>query len=262
MTKPNRDPLTFPPPIDVGDPPARFVEHCESFGISLGKEELERQARFLGLMLAANSVMNLTGIREPADAWVKHTFDALTLVGVAQGLREDEPDRPLAVADVGSGGGVPAIPLAIAMSDCQFVLIEATAKKVAFLRHAVRELGLPNVEIVNERAEVVGQAHKTHRGAHDLVTARALGPLAVAAELTVALAKPGGLVALVKGDRAQEELEQAKQALHLLHAGCAGIIETPTGTIVVLEALRKAPRDYPRRVGEPKRVPLGVSRKA
>lgn len=262
MTTPERAPLEFPTAIDVGDPPAIFFEHCEAFGIALEPEEVERQARFLGIMLAANAVLNLTSIREPAGAWVKHTFDALTLVGIAQGLREDEPDRPLAIADVGSGGGVPAIPLAIAMSDCQFVLVEATAKKVAFLQHAVRELGLPNVEVVNERAEVVGQAHKTHRGAYDMVTARALGPLAVASELTVPLAKPGGLIALVKGDRAEAELDEAKQALHLLHAACAGIVDTPTGNIVVLESLRKVPRDYPRRVGEPKRVPLGVSRKA
>ena len=81
------------------------------------------------------------------------------------------------------------------------------------------------------------------------------------AELTVPLAKVGGLVLMTKGKRAEEELANAKQALHLLHAAHAGMVDTPTGRIVVIEKLRRTPRDYPRRDGEPKRAPLGVPKK-
>ena len=76
----------------------------------------------------------------------------------------------------------------------------------------------------------------------------------------VPLAAVGGPVLLVKGGKAEEELEEAKQALHLLHAAHAGTAMTPTGRVVVLEKARNTPRDYPRRDGEPQRVPLGVER--
>jgi Predicted S-adenosylmethionine-dependent methyltransferase involved in bacterial cell division len=90
------------------------------------------------------------------------------------------------------------------------------------------------------------------------VLARAVGRLATLAEITVPFATVGGLCVLIKGAKADEELAEAKAALHLLHAAHAGTVATPTGRIVVLEKLRTTPRDYPRREGEPKRAPLGV----
>ncbi|MFG0259352.1 MAG: 16S rRNA (guanine(527)-N(7))-methyltransferase RsmG, partial [Phycisphaerales bacterium JB041] len=174
--------------------------------------------------------------------------------------------------DVGSGGGLPAIPLAIVSPHLRFTLLEATGKKCDFLRHAITELGLDNAEVLQSRAEAAGQNRGDRqpdgsrlnaiRETFDAATARAVGPLAVIAELTVPLIKPGGLAILVKGQRADEELEEAKQALHLLGAAHAGTVDTPTGRVVVLEKLRVTPRTYPRRDGEPKRAPLGVPKAA
>ena len=89
------------------------------------------------------------------------------------------------------------------------------------------------------------------------MVARAVGRLRVLAELTVPLAKVGGVVALVKGQKADEELAEAKAALHMLHATHAGTVETPTGRIVVLEKRRATPTKYPRPSAEIKRHPLG-----
>ena len=91
--------------------------------------------------------------------------------------------------------------------------------------------------------------------------ARGVGQIAMLSELTVPLVKIGGLVLMTKGQRADEELADAKQALHLLHAAHAGTVDTPTGRVVVIEKLRSTPRDYPPRDGEPKRSPLGVASK-
>jgi 16S rRNA (guanine527-N7)-methyltransferase len=255
--KGERAPLEFDVPAERPAPPAAFHEACESFGIGLDAGEIDRLSLFLAMLLRANERVNLTAIRDTDEAWVRHIFDALTLLSV---LGEVEPpaDTPMCIADIGSGGGLPAIPLAIAMPDARFTLIEATAKKAAFLEAVAAALELANVEVVCERAEAVGQDHRKHRERYDVVTARAVGKVNLIAELCVPLAKVGGAVVLVKGERAEEELAGAKAALHLLHTAPAGVIATPTGRLVVLHKLRKTPRLYPRRVGEPKRKPLGA----
>lgn len=233
--------------------PAGFVEAARELGVEFEASDLERLGRYLAMLLAANEVVNLTAISDAEQAWTRHVLDSLTLMAPLSELEEGAR-----VIDVGSGGGLPGIPLAICMGHLRFTLLEATGKKAQFLRAASAALGLTNVEVVNERAEAAGQDHRDHRERYDAVVARAVGPMSVIAELTVPLAKEGtGRVLLVKGQRAEEELASAKAALHLLHAVHAGTIETPTGKIVVLEKPRKTPRAYPRAAGEPKRRPLG-----
>ena len=157
------------------------------------------------------------------------------------------------------------MPLAIALPHLRFTLLDATTKKTTFLAQVAGALGLENLETLTGRAETLGQDRgvKTgegrvggQRGRYDAVIARAVGPLNVLAEITIPFAQTGGLCALIKGQRAEDELAEAKQALHLLHAAHAGTVETPTGRIVVLEKQRETPKAYPRKPGEPKRQPL------
>src|SRR3954454_20804021 len=114
--------------------------------LSLSDEQHAKLRRYLDLLLAANQTMNLTRIADLPSAEVQHVGDALTAL-------PHLPAEPHRLADVGTGGGVPGIPLAIARPDVQVVLIEATGKKAAFLRSAVAELGLANVEVDQRRAE-------------------------------------------------------------------------------------------------------------
>ena len=233
-------------------PAPGFLEAASGLGIEFEAGEVERLGLYLALLLEANTSFNLTGITDPAEAWTKHVLDSLTLLPLLADLPEGGR-----VADVGSGGGAPALPLAIVLPRARFTLIEATGKKAAFLRETARALGLTNVEVVCERAETLGQDRAGRREKYDAVTARALGHLAVAAELTVPLARPsGGRVLLVKGQRAEEEVAESAGALSRLHAGVAGVVPTPTGRVVVVEKRGATPRDYPRRPGEPKRSPL------
>lgn len=236
-----------------------FKAACATAGIELEPGEPEQLYAYLELLYEANETTNLTAIRDESEAWMKHIFDALTLLPV---IAEITPaGEHLAVCDVGSGGGVPAIPLAIVCPDARFTLLEATGRKVELLNHFVQELGLTNVSVVNSRAEREGAFSSGElRDTFDLVTARALGRTAVAAELCVPLAREGGIIALIKGQKADEELEEAKAALHMLHAVHSGTIDTPTGRLVILEKARRTPKIYPRRDGEPKRSPLGVKK--
>jgi 16S rRNA (guanine527-N7)-methyltransferase len=231
-------------------PTPEFLEAAADFGIAFEDQDLPRLARYLGLLLDANTRFNLTAITDPGEAWMRHIFDSLTLLGPLSEL----PEGAL-VADVGSGGGAPAIPLAIVMPGARFTLIESTGKKAQFLRETIAALALRNAAVIDKRAEEAGQERAT-RERFDAVTARAVGRINVVAELCAPLAKVGGVVLLIKGAKAQEELDEAQTALHRLHLAPAGIIQTPTGRIVAREKQRPTPRMYPRRPGEPKRDPL------
>lgn len=231
-------------------PPTAFLERAAALGIAFESGDLDRLGVFLDLLLEANTRFNLTTVTDPAEAWMRHILDSLSLLPVIASA------EPKTIMDVGSGGGLPGVPLAIVLPNIQFTLLEATGKKAAFLYEVAHEMGLTNVRVVNDRAETVGSDREHHREKYDMVTARAVGRLAVLLELTSPLARPGGHVVAIKGDKAQEEIEEAKGALHRLHCQVAETIRTATNTLVVIEKLRATPKMYPRRPGEPKRVPL------
>ncbi|HRP62829.1 MAG TPA: 16S rRNA (guanine(527)-N(7))-methyltransferase RsmG [Phycisphaerales bacterium] len=231
-------------------PPPIFLEHAAALSIAFEPGDLDRLGVFLDLLLEANTRFNLTTVTDPAEAWIRHILDSLSLLSVIASA------EPKTIMDVGSGGGLPGIPLAIVLPHVQFTLLEATGKKATFLQEVVHEMGLTNVQVVNDRAETVGCDREHYREKYDMVTSRAVGRLAVLLELTSPFARAGGHVVAIKGEKAQEEIEEAKGALHRLHCQVAETIRTATNTIVVIEKLRPTPKMYPRRPGEPKRVPL------
>ena len=237
--------------------PDVFLADAEQLGLAFDPGDLERLGRFLDLLYEANSRMNLTAIRDPAEAWSRHILDSLTLVPWLHAAVDAaaEAGRTPRVIDVGSGGGLPGLVLACVSPGTSITLVESTGKKARFLEETAAALGLDRVRVLAERAEVVGR-DPDHREAHDLVTSRAVGPLNVLAEYLVPLARPDGVVTAIKGARAEEEIAEAKQAIYRLHAEVVEVHPTPTGRIVVLAKKRPVPKAYPRAVGEPKRRPL------
>jgi 16S rRNA (guanine527-N7)-methyltransferase len=170
--------------------------------------------RYLDLLIAANARMNLTRIVDRPQAEILHVADALTLL----------PFLPAAehrLADLGSGGGVPGIILAIARPDARVTLIEATKKKAEFLKSTAAELELSNVDIAPIRAEEAGRSHL--RETFDVVVARAVGTLDWLAEWMLPLAKKGGVALAMKGAKAAEELAAAKRIITRIGGGNAEI---------------------------------------
>ena len=237
--------------------PETFLSEAETLGLAFDPGDLERLERFLALLYEANARMNLTAIRDPADAWNRHILDSLTLLPWVHTAREvaAADGREASLIDVGSGGGLPGLVLACVSPDLPITLVEATGKKARFLQETAKALGLDRVAVLAERAEVIGR-DPAHREAHDLVTARAVGPLNVLAEYLVPLARVDGTILATKGAKAEEEIAQAKQALYHLHAEVLEVHPTSTGRIVAIAKKRAVPRAYPRAVGEPKRKPL------
>jgi 16S rRNA (guanine527-N7)-methyltransferase len=237
-------------PVHMHAPPATFQQQLAEIGIELEPHEPEKLGTFLDLLLEANTRFNLTAIKDREEAWQRHIFDSLTLMPF---IVQADAKR---VIDIGSGGGLPGIPLAIVLPNVSLTLLEATGKKADFLCDTAMRLKLANVTVINDRAETVAHDREQHREQYDMVISRAVGKLPVLLELTVAFAKVGGHVLAIKGERASEEVAEANQALHVLHSAIVDTHRMPTGTIVMIEKLRKTPRTYPRRPGEPKRAPL------
>jgi len=200
-------------------------------GLTLDDRQYALLHKFLDLLLSANQRMNLTRITDRDQAEVLHVADSLTLLPHIS-------SQPHRLADVGSGGGLPGIVLAIARPDARIVLIESTQKKADFLIAAAGELKLKNVSVEPHRAEEL--ARSPLRGSFDAVVARAVAPLAVLVPWLLPLLKPGGYALAMKGPKAVEEIKPFRQAATILPADLPG---RPGHVIVKIAP--KSPRTRP-----------------
>ena len=212
--------------------------------------------RYVGLLLDANRRLNLTRVVEPEPVARLHVLDALSALPLLDALPRS--DRCL---DLGSGGGVPGLVLALARPDQRWVLVDSVRKKADVLRDFVAALGIANVEVVAERAEIIGR-DPAHRERHDVVTARACAALPVLAEYALPLLALGGTLVAWKGPIADDELDAGRAAA----AACGGRVPSVHRSgfavlgdhrFVVIEKDRPTLERYPRRAGEPGRRPLG-----
>jgi 16S rRNA (guanine527-N7)-methyltransferase len=239
---------------EVGSAPEAFLAASRDLGIAINAGDLDRLEAYLRLLYDANQRMNLTGIRDPENGWLHLVLDSLTLMPWIAATAESQ--ESVALIDVGSGGGCPGLPLACVFPEVSVTLLDSTRKKTAFLEDAAGALELSNVRVVTERAEVAGR-DALHRAQYDLVLSRAVGRLPVLLEYTVPLAREGGLILAIKGAKADEEVAEAKMALHALHAVVLEVTPTPTGRIISIKKQRKTPAKFPRGLGEPSKNPLG-----
>lgn len=213
--------------------------------------------RYVALLLEANARLNLTRVVEPEAVARLHLLDALAALPL---LDAASPSRAV---DLGSGGGVPAIPLAIARPEIAWTLVESVGKKAAALRAFVAALSLPNVEVVAERAETLGRQQAFREG-FDVATARACAALPVLAELALPLLRPGGQLLAWKGPLTErdDEVRRGRAAIGQLGGGALRVV--PSGraelgghTFVLVPKVGATPLRFPRRPGEPGKHPLG-----
>jgi len=233
-------------------------EQAAVWGLHLDRSQRERLLDYARL-LALYDRANVIGTRDLDGILLAHVLDSLSCFLY----------RPLfearSLADVGSGGGLPGIPLKIMKPDLATTLVESTGKKARFLRYAVDSLSLENVEVANVRVEELGR-EQAHRGAYDIVTSRAVARLSVIAEYGVPLLENGGRVVAMKGRLEQEELAEGSRAADALGAQVEEFVEVPMlpavgekeRKLAILEKNRETPAQYPRRSGVAARRPLGA----
>jgi len=223
-------------------------------GINLPPDAPERFELYYEMLIAANARMNLTRIVEPEAVVNGHFMDSLTLIktGALAGART--------LADVGSGAGLPGIPLMIALPDIRCVLIDSLGKRVRFLNEVIAALNL-NGAAVHARAEEAAR-QTGYRESFDCVTSRAVAKLRVLCELTLPLVRVSGVMAAYKGPGVDRELSDARRVISLLGGKLRQVQsvvipgEATGHRLVLIDKRAPTPMKYPRKPGEPARDPL------
>ncbi|MHB0857497.1 MAG: 16S rRNA (guanine(527)-N(7))-methyltransferase RsmG [Anaerolineae bacterium] len=244
---------------------------AEVLGLHLGGNQVAAFERYFQELTAWNQRFNLTAITGYEDVQVRHFLDSLScLLALPQVPGSQEiPDavplqvyrQPLACIDIGSGAGLPGLPIKIMLPDVRMTLVEATGKKVTFLQHMVEVLELENVQVIHARAEDLGHMPE-HRERYDLVLARAVARMCVLAEYCLPFCRPGGRMVAPKGEDAQAECDSAVTAFRTLGGNLVGVKALslpglPVGHhLVVLSKQGRTPAAYPRRAGLAAKKPL------
>jgi 16S rRNA (guanine527-N7)-methyltransferase len=202
--------------------------------------------------------LGFLGPREEERLWERHLNDALGLAAI----RRPKPEERW--ADLGSGAGLPGLPLAVAHRATAFTLIDAQRRRADWVAGTVAKLGLTNVAVVHARLEDYGRGPA--RQSFDVATARAVGPLPVVAELGLPLLKIGGQLLVPRGRPGSDELKQAATACRQLGGRIDGVIPNPSspidrvGFVVMMAKIAATSPRFPRRSGVPARTPLGQRR--
>ena len=172
-----------------------------ALGLRQSDESIYKQSLYLELLLEANKNISLTGIKKPKEAVIKHTIDSLSVSSAIEGKK---------IVDIGSGGGTPGIPLAIANPDKKFYLIDSVLKKIKFLDEAVKVLELDNIETICDRGENIDKLSA------DTVVSRAFGSLNYLIESSKNMVSKKGLFLAMKGNINQEEISELKTGFSVL----------------------------------------------
>ncbi len=243
-------------------------DSAKQLGLSLSARHLALFERYYRELSIWNERFNLTAITGYEAVQLRHFVDSLTCLlafptPTAQGIPSSVPllDHigDLWCVDIGTGAGFPGIPIKILLPEMHLTLIEATGKKVRFLQHITRVLGLHEVEIIRERAEIV--AHQmSHRERYDIVLSRAVAHLSPLAEYCLPFCRLGGRMIALKGEEAHQETEEAKRALNILGGKLIAVkalpFFEPVHHLVVIDKIAHTPEAYPRRPGIPAKRPL------
>lgn len=233
-----------------------LIEECNKIGVQLNDLQVSQFIRFYELLVEWNSFMNLTGITEYEEVVMKHFVDSLALVNLPK-LITGKPK----VIDMGTGAGFPGLPLKIAFPEMEVVLADSLNKRVKFLNEVISQLGLTEITAVHGRAETLGKKVE-YREQFDLCVSRAVANMAVLAEYCLPFVRTGGSFVPYKSGAVEEELNQAKHAIHLLGGKtkeCKYFCLPDTDiqrAIIQIHKVSNTPKKYPRSEGKPSKEPL------
>lgn len=225
---------------------------CQELGVPITDPQQARFEQFYQQLVETNRSVNLTRITALEDFLYRHLLDSLTLAPLIP--------QQASLADIGSGAGFPAIPLAIVRPDVAITAVESVGKKSQFIQAVKEALGLTNLSILNDRSETLGH-QPSNREQFDCITARAVAALPVLLELCLPLVKTGGLFLAMKGLSYEAELAASGPALKTL-GGKLQEVKTFShpklegSRLLIIEKIRPTPKQYPRSAGLATKKPI------
>jgi 16S rRNA (guanine527-N7)-methyltransferase len=225
------------------------------FNVHLTTQQVAALVTYEKELIEWNQKFNLTAIRDTDSIRTKHFLDSLSCVLAWKAV------PPHHLVDVGTGAGFPGIPLKILYPKLKLTLVESVGKKAMFCQHMVGVLGLEHVDVIQARAEDLGQNLK-HRERYDWAVARAVANLNVLSEYLIPLVKVGGSILAQKGESGPAEAQSAERVMELLGGKLKQLIPVNLPGVaddrylVVVEKVAATPPKYPRKPGIPMKMPL------
>ncbi len=242
----------------------KFVSALSRLGLEIKNEgTFERFEKYANALIEKNKVMNLTAVDDPDEIFIRHFADSLAAAAALRGSGAEAPER---LIDVGCGAGFPGLPLKLFFDDAfeggsELTLLDATAKKIAFLEELCAHLGIKNVKCIAGRAEELA-SDKNHRERYDLAVSRAVASLNMLSELCLPFVRLNGLFAPHKSGKAADEISVAAKALTALGANLSKTHPYSLGEgqpemlILLIKKDRPTPPQYPRAFTRIKNKPL------
>ena len=231
---------------------SRFIEELQKLNIEITDKQLKDLETYYEMLIEYNKKMNLTGITEKEQVYLKHFYDSLTIMKIID-LKEQET-----LCDIGTGAGFPGMVLKIFFPKLKVTLVDSLNKRVEFLKDVKKKLNLENLEIIHSRAE---EFAKENIEKFDVVTARAVAHLSILLEYSLPMIKINKYFIAMKGN-IKEELEESKNAIKILNSKLEKVIEfklpieESTRNLVKIVKISKTNTKYPRKYSEIKKKKL------
>lgn len=232
-----------------------LIEQLEANGIPCREEQADKIVAFHRALCAWNENVNLTNITDDMESVQKHYLDSLQL------LKSNISLEGRTIIDVGTGAGFPGLPLAVFCESAHFTLLDSLNKRISFIESVKTELVIKNIHCVHMRSE--DAAHKpVYRESFDIALSRAVAKLSILNEYLLPFVKTGGLSIAYKANVEEDEIKHADKSLYILGGGKYQVFDVflagsnLTRKLVISQKIKPCPKQYPRKAGLPKKMPI------
>jgi len=237
-----------------------LIQSLRELGIDFSGSQVETLEKYLDLVYEHNQRFNLIGTKDKKGILIRHILDSISILRYEKIIFGDVR-HPGRILDVGTGAGLPGVPLSIFLNDKIFYLLDMTLKKINFLNMVVEKLGVKNIRVLRGRAEELGK-DALYRETFDIVLSRAVAKFDILGELTIPFCRINGKIIFYKSKKIFTELEGNMEAISKLGGKVDNLLEVEVPNLneyrafLVIKKIRKSPGIYPRNFNKIIKQPL------